>query len=294
MKLLPEAEAEAAEWRSDDEREHAEKHVRDESTGDSETDAKQNVEPNLARFGTCERDDAAHGLSQRCAFERHRRHGKVAQQDGDDGDGDSEENDCHDEGGDRQDETDDLGVVSVRLQGDGVDEVENRGYEDGCDASKCAEKEEELETHPTPGGSAVAPPDGSDVGVTAQHDVKDRELQPRGKVEEHQADHEANHNAGKDDAEKGSGEDRRVTASVISDGRREGEAGVQYLREEGDGGNLEEETWVALTEQKPASVLPGWGDGVGGRKRLHAAPLCCTKLSAGRYAYPVVLTGPLG
>ena len=178
-----------------------------------------------------------------------------------------------DEGEHREDEADDVRVVAVRLQRDGVDEVKNRRDEDGRDAGECGEEEEELEAHPMPGGGGVAAPDWSDMGFTAEHDVEDRELEPRGEIKEHRSDDEADDDAGEDDRDERSGEGWSVTASVAGVSRREGEGEVGELGEEGDGGDFEEELRVARTEQKPAGVLPGRSDGVGGRERLHAAPL---------------------
>ena len=138
-----------------------------------------------------------------------------------------------------------------------------------------AKEEEDLETHPAPGRGTVAAPDGSDRGFAAQDDVEDAELQARGEIEQDQTDKKADHCGDEDDAQDGRGDRWRGTAARVSvmERLREGEAGAQHLGEERDGGDLEEESRVARTEQEPVGVLPGWSDGVGGRERLHAAPL---------------------
>src|SRR6202012_4055775 len=114
-----------------------------------------------------------------------------------------------------EDEADDVRVVAVRLQRDGVDEVEDRRNEDGRNAGERGEEEEELETHPTPGGGGVTAPDRSDDGLAAEHDMEERELKPRGEIEEHRSDDEADDDAGEDDREDRGGERRGVTASMV-------------------------------------------------------------------------------
>ncbi len=148
----------------------------------------------------------------------------------------------------------------MRLQGYRVNEVKDGRDKDGREAGEGAEKEENLEAHPTPCGCAIAAPDGRDKGFAAQDHVEDGELQTRGEIEKDKADEKADRGADDDDGEDGSAEGGRGAGSCGGVGRvegREGEGAAQQLGEEGDGGDLEEQTGIARIEEEAAGVLPG-------------------------------------